>query len=126
MVDVTEDIGHFVGTLPWQEIFVASVYLLAGAMAHWVKEASQGKVPWNLWQYCFKQYPARSVLLSCALMSAGWVLVTAQGSYTWPTFIAQAFTAGYVANSLANKGDAPYADPVADEQRTSAQPPKEG
>jgi len=107
MIDVTQDFFEFARTLPWQEIAVSTVCLCAGAMAHWVKKAAAREVPWNIWDYCIKQHPGRTLILAGALFSTEWLLVSGSAAYTWTTFISSAFMAGWVANSAFNKGQPP-------------------
>lgn len=109
VVNIKQDFWDFAKHLTDQEVWVSSMSMLAGAFAHWIKKAAAKEASWNLWTYCFRDYPWRSVYLVFGLIGAEITYITSPlpDSATWAQLIVTSFLTGFAVNSTLNKGAPP-------------------
>lgn len=109
MINIEQPFFDYLIKMPVEEIVVSSICLIMGAFAHWIKKAASKEVPWNIIDYCFRDHVGRSVALAFSLVSAEFTLMTTgvSNQMTWGQLVYSAFSAGFIANSLVNKGTPP-------------------
>lgn len=106
MINVEQPFFEFFRGLPWEEMTVALVCMIVGALGHYVKEVIRNQANANPWVYFVKQSPKYTLAAVVAIIGA-WATFIFTGAHegmTWPNFIWACLTTGYVANSLINKG----------------------